>query len=258
MEKLPHAYIVSSASENTRTGKAFYLAEKMLCQADGERPCGVCRDCRKVRARVHPDLAVIERITDDKGKQKKEILVDQVRAMGADAYVIPNEAAAKVYIIKDADTMNEQAQNAALKILEEPPRGVHFILCVSNPERLLVTVRSRCVLVSCAGEEDAEDESSAALADEFVSLERKGDIPELTAWCFEHETLDAASLGAFLLALKRRYVRLLVSAEDKMRIMDIIQLIDRCARYQTVNTGVKHILGLLAVRSAAETRKTID
>ena len=258
MEKLPHAYIVSSASENARTGKAFYLAEKMLCQADGERPCGVCRDCRKVRARVHPDLAVFERITDDKGKQKKEILVDQVRAMGADAYVIPNEAAAKVYIIKDADTMNEQAQNAALKILEEPPRGVHFILCVSNPERLLVTVRSRCVLVSCAGEEDAEDESSAALADEFVSLERKGDIPELTAWCFEHEALDAASLGAFLLALKRRYVGLLVSAEDKMRIMDIIQLIDRCARYQTVNTGVKHILGLLAVRSAAETRKTID
>lgn len=258
MEKLPHAYIVSSASENARMGKAFYLAEKMLCQADGERPCGVCRDCRKVRARVHPDLAVIERITDDKGKQKKEILVDQVRAMGADAYVIPNEAAAKVYIIKDADTMNEQAQNAALKILEEPPRGVHFILCVSNPERLLVTVRSRCVLVSCAGEEDAEDESSAALADEFVSLERKGDIPELTAWCFEHETLDAASLGALLLALKRRYVGLLASAEDKMRIMDIIQLIDRCARYQTVNTGVKHILGLLAVRSAAETRKTID
>lgn len=258
MEKLSHAYIVSSASENARMGKAFFLAEKMLCQSSGERPCGVCRDCRKVKARVHPDLAVIERITDDKGKQKKEILVDQVRAMGADAYVIPNEAAEKVYIIKDADTMNEQAQNAALKILEEPPKGVHFILCVSNPERLLVTVRSRCVLISCAGEEDAEDETSAALADEFVSLERKGDTPALTAWCFEHETLDAISLGALLLALKRRYAALLVSAQDKMSIMDIIQLIDRCAQYQTVNTGVKHILGLLAVRSAAETRKTID
>ena len=151
MEKLSHAYIVSSASENARMGKAFYLAEKMLCQSEGERPCGVCRDCRKVKARVHPDLAVVERITDDKGKQKKEILVDQVRAMGADAYVLPNEAAEKVYIIKDADTMNEQAQNAALKILEEPPKGVHFILCVSNPERLLVTVRSRCVLVRKRG-----------------------------------------------------------------------------------------------------------
>lgn len=74
MEKLSHAYIVSSASENARMGKAFYLAEKMLCQSEGERPCGVCRDCRKVKARVHPDLAVVERITDDKGKQKKEIL----------------------------------------------------------------------------------------------------------------------------------------------------------------------------------------
>ena len=43
-----------------------------------------------------------------------------------------------------------------------------------------------------------------------------------------------------------------------MRIMDIIRLVDRCMEYQTVNTGVKHILGLLAVRSAAETRKAID
>ena len=258
MEKLSHAYIVSSASENARMGKAFYLAEKMLCQSEGERPCGVCRDCRKVKARVHPDLAVVERITDDKGKQKKEILVDQVRAMGADAYVLPNEAAEKVYIIKDADTMNEQAQNAALKILEEPPKGVHFILCVSNPERLLVTVRSRCVLVSCAGEEDAEDENAAAMADEFVALERKGDTPALTAWCFAHEGLDARSLGEFLLALKRRYAALLASQQDKMRIMDIIRLVDRCMEYQTVNTGVKHILGLLAVRAAAETRKAID
>ena len=258
MEKLSHAYIVSSASENARMGKAFYLAEKMLCQSEGERPCGVCRDCRKVKARVHPDLAVVERTTDDKGRQKKEILVDQIRAMGADAYVLPNEAAAKAYIIKDADTMNEHAQNAALKIFEEPPAGVHFILCVSNPERLLITVRSRCVFVSCAGEEDAESGNTAALADEFVSLERRGDTAGLTAWCFAHETLDAASLGELLLALKRRYAALLTTERDKMRIMDIIRLIDRCAQYQTVNTGVKHILGLLAVRSAAETRKAID
>ena len=48
------------------------------------------------------------------------------------------------------------------------------------------------------------------------------------------------------------------SQQDKMRIMDIIRLVDRCMEYQTVNTGVKHILGLLAVRSAAETRKAID
>ena len=258
MEKLSHAYIVSSASEEAGLEKAYELAAKMLCSGAGDRPCGVCRDCRKIKARVHPDLTLVSQLTDDKGVRKKEILIGQIRDMSADAYVLPNEAAEKVYIIERADTMNEQAQNAALKLFEEPPRGVHFILCVQNAARLLPTVRSRCVLISCAGEEDAEDESAAALADEFVALERKGDIPALTAWCFEHETLDALSLGVFLLALKRRYVGLLASAEDKMRIMDIIQLIDRCARYQTVNTGVKHILGLLAVRSAAETRRTID
>lgn len=254
MKKLSHAYIISSASENARMTEAFSLAEKMLCSSTGQRPCGVCRDCRKVKARVHPDLAVIERITDDKGKLKKEILVDQVRAMGADAFVLPNEAEEKVYIMKDADTMNERAQNAALKILEEPPQGVHFILCAANPERLLVTVRSRCVLISCAGTEDSEDAAAAALAQELSALESKGDIPALTAWCFEHESMDARSLGELLEALRRHYIRALASSDNKMRTMDIIKLVDRCIECQTVNTGVKHIFGLLAVGM----RKAID
>ena len=123
MEKLSHAYIISSASE---------LAAKMLCSGAGQRPCGVCRDCRKVKARVHPDLTIVSQLVDDKGNRKKEIQIDQIRDMGADAYVLPNEAAEKVYIIERADTMNERAQNAALKLFEEPPRGVHFILCAQN------------------------------------------------------------------------------------------------------------------------------
>ncbi len=255
MEKLSHAYIVSSASESARMDKAYALAQKMLCSSEGERPCGVCRDCRKVKAHIHPDLTLIERMADDKGNRKKEILVDQVRDMGADAYVLPNEAAEKVYIIADADTMNEQAQNAALKLFEEPPAGVHFILCAANPERLLVTVRSRCVQINCAGSEEPDSEEAAELAREFFALSQSGDEPGLTAWCFEHEKLTPAQLGDFLLALKRKFVSALTSDGDKRRIMKNIELIDRCAAYQTVNTGVKHILGLLAVRSAAETRK---
>ena len=258
MEKLSHAYIVSSASEEAGLEKAYELAAKMLCSGAGDRPCGVCRDCRKVKARVHPDLTLVSQLTDDKGVRKKEILVDQIRDMGADAYVLPNEAAEKVYIIERADTMNEQAQNAALKLFEEPPRGVHFILCAQNAARLLPTVRSRCVELRCGDEADAEDGSIAKLADEFVEQLESGDVPGFTAWCFEHEKMDARMLSDFLFGVKRRLTEKLKTAPDKKRIMGNIELIDRCLKYQTVNTGVKHIFGLLAVRSAMETRKQVD
>lgn len=258
MEKLSHAYIVSSASEEAGLDRAYELAAKMLCSGAGKKPCGVCRDCRKVKARVHPDLTLVSRLTDDKGTKKKEILVDQIRDMGADAYVLPNEAAEKVYIIAQADSMNERAQNAALKLFEEPPKGVHFILCVSNAERLLPTVRSRCVELRCADEADGEDKDIAKLADEFAALLESGDEPRFTAWCFEHEKLEARLLPDFLFGVKRRLTEMLKVKPDRKRIMSNIELIDRCLGYQTVNTGVKHIFGLLAVRSAMETRKQVD
>ena len=258
MEKLSHAYIVSSASEEAALDKAYELAAEMLCSGAGEKPCGVCRDCRKVKARVHPDLTLVSRLTDDKGNRKKEILVDQIRNMSADTYILPNEAAGKVYIIERADTMNEQAQNAALKLFEEPPSGVHFILCVQNAERLLPTVRSRCVQLRCGDEEDVEDESIAKLADEFVALTESGDVPKFTAWCYEHEKLESRQLSDFLFGVKRRLTEKLKVKPDKKRIMGNIELIDRCLKYQTVNTGVKHIFGLLTVRSAMETRKQVD
>ena len=258
MEKLSHAYIVSSASEEAGLEKAYELAAKMLCSGAGDRPCGVCRDCRKIKARVHPDLTLVSQLTDDKGVRKKEILIGQIRDMSADAYVLPNEAAEKVYIIERADTMNEQAQNAALKLFEEPQRGVHVPLCVQNAARLLPTVRSRCVELRCGDEADAEDKSIAKLADEFVELLEGGDVPGFTAWCFEHEKMDARLLSDFLFGVKRRLTEKLKAEPDKKRIMGNIELIDRCLKYQTVNTGVKHIFGLLAVRSAMETRKQVD
>lgn len=255
MKKLSHAYIVSSPSESAGEAAAEELAQKMLCAAGGDSPCGKCRDCRKVKAHIHPDVCFVERESDDKGKLRGEITVGQIREMGASASVLPNEASGKVYIIKQADKMNVQAQNAALKLFEEPPAGVHFILCVQNGDKLLETVRSRCAELRVAAEEDAEDEAAAQLAGEFSAFIEKGDTAGLTAWCFAHEKLDGAQLDAFLAALRRSFVQMLISGENKNRIMDNIRLVDRCIEYRTVNTGVKHILGLLAVASAVESRK---
>lgn len=254
MEKLSHAYIVSSADADVCLEKAISLAQMMLCTSPGKRPCGVCRDCRKIAARIHPDVMHIGRATDDKGVKKPLIPVDSVRAMSADAVVLPNEARGKVYIVEDAEYMNEQAQNAALKLLEEPPKGVHFILCTANPQRILITIRSRCVELHC-NSEAGYDEGMLTAAREYIACLGRGNAAEITAWCFEHEKLELRELPEFLECVKKELSEKLPGSSCRKSVMENIRLVDRCLDYGRVNTGVKHIMGLLAVRSVPLTEE---
>jgi len=254
MEKLSHAYIIASPSDKLREELALELAAKALCSGKGVKPCGVCRDCRKVYGGVHPDLTVIRRLYDDNGKQKREILIDQIREMGADAYVIPNEADGKVYIIEDADTMNERAQNAALKIFEEPPANVHFLLCAENPAKLLVTVRSRCVELRRNAEDEPVGDDTSGMAKEYLNCVRSCSAAELLSWCVRNEASDQKETLEFLTAAKLMLADMLCGKADcgnmsRKQIMDTVRLLDRCAMYLRVNTGIKHIFGLLAVSS---------
>lgn len=257
MKKLSHAYIISSPLPQEGHRAALMLAASMLCTAGGEAPCGVCRDCRKIFSGIHPDVSVVSRLSDDSGNLKNDISIGQIRQMRADAAVLPNEASGKVYIIEEAETMNIPAQNAALKVFEEPPANVSFILVTTNPERLLTTVRSRCVLRYCTGETPEGDGEMLALAGEYLDCVLASDRARLFAWCAANETLDAKKTAELLNCIKSRLTELLRFSDDKNRIMSIIVLVDRLIRYQTVNTGVKHIFGLLAVRSlpVKETRK---
>ncbi|MBO5340460.1 MAG: DNA polymerase III subunit delta [Oscillospiraceae bacterium] len=136
---LAHAYILSGPAGSGRHTLAAILARAMVCSDGGTRPCGLCPGCKKAAAGIHPDIITVSREADH-----KEILVDQVRQMRSDAFIRPNEAARKVYIIEDADSLNENAQNAMLKLLEEGPAYAAFLLLVENPGSLLITVRSRC------------------------------------------------------------------------------------------------------------------
>lgn len=136
---LGHAYILSGPKGSGRHTLAAILARAMVCSGSGTRPCGRCPGCKKAEAGIHPDI-----ITVSLEDGHREILVDQIRQMRADAFIRPNEAARKVYIIEEADSLNENAQNAMLKLLEEGPSYAAFILLVENPGSLLTTVRSRC------------------------------------------------------------------------------------------------------------------
>lgn len=255
--RLSHAYILSAPSREEGLDMARGLAADVLCSKGEGRACGLCRDCRKVAGGIHPDVTVVSRPLDDKGREKKNIAVSQIRGLVADSQVLPNEAERKVYVIDQAELMNEEAQNAALKLLEEPPARLTILLCTTNAHSLLPTVRSRCVEIhgEKSGAESAEE--SAALAEEYLDCLGSGDGWRLCRFCLSHEGMDAASLLSFLQALEKAAVDRLCGRAPMDRLEGaqlgaLCALIDRCRSYLRVNTGVKHIFGLLAVFSAGE------
>ena len=137
---LSHAYILSGPKGSGRHTLARLLCGAMLCTASGERrPCGVCTACKKVIKGIHPDVNVVTGPAPG-----KPIAVDQVRELRADAHIRPNEGVRKIYLLEQAERMNQSAQNAMLKLLEEGPDYAAFLLLAENGKGLLQTVRSRC------------------------------------------------------------------------------------------------------------------
>lgn len=138
---LSHAYILAGPSGTGKRTLGGVLSSALVCSGRGEPPCGHCPDCRKAGAGVHPDVIRI-------GLDGKDISVSQIRELRADAYVRPNEAARKVYVLENAQTMNGSAQNALLKLLEDGPAYAAFLLLTDNAGNMLATVRSRCELLN--------------------------------------------------------------------------------------------------------------
>ncbi len=159
--RLPHAVIIENADEEQRLGFAFFLSAASLCEGSGTIPCGACRHCKKIGLRIHPDVNVFERESG-----KKEFSVKIVRdSITPSVFIKPNEADGRVCIIKDAHTMNASAQNAFLKILEEPPAGVRFILLCDAAVNMLETIRSRAVVYSMQSSSGAKSQQLAEAED---------------------------------------------------------------------------------------------
>ena len=136
--RMSHFYLLSGPCGAGKHTLARLIAAAMLC-SEPNAPCGVCRSCRKVFSGNHPDYITI----DD--PSKKTVPVDLIREARADIFVRPNEGDKKIYLFPRAQDMGIPGQNALLKVLEEPPPYGVFLLLTDNPEKLLPTVRSRCV-----------------------------------------------------------------------------------------------------------------
>ncbi len=155
--RLSHAVILEGADDETRMKTAKLLAMYLLCKSD-RKACGVCSSCLKIKNSSHPDLHIL--IKDEKSSMIK---VDSVRDIKAKATVLPNDGDKSVFIINEAQHMNVQAQNALLKIFEEPSAYVSFILTCPSKASLLETIISRATAYSL-GEEISTVSDEKALA----------------------------------------------------------------------------------------------
>ena len=256
---LSHAPLFSGCGD--RIAAAQYAAAAMECQGGGQKPCGTCHACRKVFSGIHPDVITV------RDEAHKNLSVDTVRQIRADAYIRPNEGARKVYIFPDCTILTEQDQNVLLKIVEEGPPYAAFLFCAENSSVVLQTLRSRCVELKLHPAVTVEKESSEAGVElcRLLAAGKRGTVTELMVR-LEKKRLDRDGLAAMLdqartllaAALLAQYgqspegpdAALIVQLGKrltKQRIMGTIELIQTYRGACSYNVGASHVLGALAV-----------
>lgn len=138
---LPHALLLVGPRGSGKHTLATEIAAAANCERKGvsdSLPCGACSSCKRIYDRNFPDVSYLERASG-----KATIGVDELREFREDMFLSSTEAEFKFYIIEDGDLLTPAAQNALLKVLEEPPKNVHIILLVSEADKLLSTIKSR-------------------------------------------------------------------------------------------------------------------
>jgi DNA polymerase-3 subunit delta' len=206
--RFPHALLIEGAPGAGKRTLARHAAAMLLCRSAGDvRPCGRCLSCHKLETGNHPDFTVID------GTVKKAFAIDALRALRRDAWVAPNESECRVFLLNDLQNMDPRAQNALLKLIEEPPAHVRFLFTATSRAALLDTVRSRVTTV-------AMDELDAPVREEILQkLAPNGDAHAL------HEaSLAFDTVGQALSALS--------DEKEKKRLSDAAMLLQRTADHE--------------------------
>jgi DNA polymerase III subunit delta' len=151
--RLGHAYLFTGDDLEKLERVALTLAKTLNCEnpkkstrvAGAPESCDACLPCRKIEECIHPDIQWIR-----PESKSRVIVIDQMRQAMQTVFLKPNEARFKVAMVVGADRLNEQAANAFLKTLEEPPNRSIFVLISTEPGRIIETILSRCLRLNFA------------------------------------------------------------------------------------------------------------
>lgn len=228
--QLSHAYLV--VGEN-RKSLADTLAAAWVCAGDAP-PCGKCSGCRKAALDIHPDIIR----ADAEGEGLK---AEAVRSLRSDAYIRPNEAPRKVYILEHGELLNQTGQNILLKLIEEGPAYACFLFLSPNPELLLPTIRSRCETLRAEGEEtraaSQDGETLAALLLSGAGAE------ETLPFLISLEKKDRAEISLLLEDTAARLIQALPGRPDLLSVLDRLAPIRAACEF---NISAGHLAGWIA------------
>jgi len=191
-KRMPHALLFTGVSGLGKTSLAHALGHALLCkqpmndknmgdqntagtEANNGKACGHCSSCQLLAADTHPDYYHIKPLPPEKSKSKKPVLsirIDAIRELCSKLSQTSQMGGYRIAIIEQADMMNVASANSLLKTLEEPGDNTLLILLSANPNRLPVTIRSRCQQLKIATPEFSQVETWLQEKGEFTNAEQ--------------------------------------------------------------------------------------
>ena len=280
-DRVHSGYLIAGPGTAPRDA-ACHFARALVCRSDGERPCDDCVECRRSREKEdaaieidgtgkrgpllrhigdHPDLLWVQR-----GPGDTRVRIGQIRALQSSLRLGSNEGGWRVAVVADAEWMNQESQNALLRLLEEPPDRTCLVLVTASASGLLATIRSRCQRVTFGadvrkGLRDADlPEEQQQLVARFDGISGMG-LPGLLDWAeeFRGERARAAEEVHLLLQTGgewlRERVRHVVDAgsRDPRRELDAFRALSTCRKdldQRNANPQMVAERALFAVREA--------
>lgn len=248
----PHAILLAGTGGIGKSRFAAAMAQRLLCETarePAEPACGSCEACRLFSSGNHPDIRHVIPEADveaegegaeggDKKKASSQILIGQIRALEDFVYIGGHRGSRRVIVVEPAEAMNLAAENSLLKMLEEPPAGVCFILVSDRWRKLLPTIRSRCRTLALGrpGVAQAKDWLAAEGASKALPLlPLTGGAPIRAIEEFERGRMAAfEDVTASLLDAKADFLSLAarweshVKKDGGLRMEELVATIQKC------------------------------